>query len=224
MRVLLIEDDRLLGEGIQTALARAPFTADWLQDGSTGLAALRDGGFDVVVLDLGLPRLDGMSVLRQARGAGIRTPILVLTARDQVDDRVAALDAGADDYLVKPFDNKELLARLRALHRRASGRNSEQIEHGEIVLDPARLELRFRGALLDLPRREFALLRLLLENAGRVVTREHAQRHLYRWDEDVESNAIEVHVHHLRKKLYPELIRTLRGIGYLVPPVEEPKA
>ncbi len=224
MRVLLIEDDRLFGEGIHTALLRAMLAADWVRDGATGLEALRSGEFDVVVLDLGLPRIDGMAVLREARSAGAQTPVLVLTARDQVEDRIAALDAGADDYLVKPFDTRELLARLRALHRRAAGRSQQRIEHGQLVLDPDKLEVIQRGALVDLPRREFALLQLLIESAGRVVTREHAMRNLYRWDEAVDSNAIEVHVHHLRRKLGPNLIRTIRGVGYLVQAPKESSA
>ena len=216
MRVLLAEDDTLLGEGIQTALRRALMTVDWVQDGVAALAALRQEPFDAAVMDLGLPRLDGTAVIRDARRAGVRTPILALTARDQVSDRVQGLELGADDYMGKPFDTDELVARIRALHRRSSGQNSIRMEHGALVLDPAAHLATYEGRLLDLPRREFALLQLLLENAGRVVSREAVQQRLYGWNEDRDSNAVEVHVHHLRRKTYPGLIRTVRGVGFLV--------
>ena len=216
MRVLLAEDDTLLGEGIQTALRRALMTVDWVQDGVAALAALRQEPFDAAVMDLGLPRLDGTAVIRDARRAGVRTPILALTARDQVSDRVQGLELGADDYMGKPFDTDELVARIRALHRRSSGQNSIRMEHGALVLDPAAHRATYEGRLLDLPRREFALLQLLLENAGRVVSREAAQQRLYGWNEDRDSNALDVHVHHLRRKTYPGLIRTVRGVGFLV--------
>ena len=216
MRVLLAEDDTLLGEGIQTALRRALMTVDWVQDGVAALAALRQEPLDAAVMDLGLPRLDGTAVIRDARRAGVRTPILALTARDQVSDRVQGLELGADDYMVKPFDTDELVARIRALHRRSSGQNSIRMEHGALVLDPAAHLATYEGRLLDLPRREFALLQLLLENAGRVVSREAAQQRLYGWNEDRDSNALDVHVHHLRRKTYPGLIRTVRGVGFLV--------
>ena len=216
MRVLLAEDDTLLGEGIQTALRRALMTVDWVQDGVAALAALRQEPFDAAVMDLGLPRLDGTAVIRDARRAGVRTPILALTARDQVSDRVQGLELGADDYMGKPFDTDELVARIRALHRRSSGQNSIRMEHGALVLDPAAHLATYEGRLLDLPRREFALLQLLLENAGRVVSREAVQQRLYGWNEDRDSNALDVHVHHLRRKTYPGLIRTVRGVGFLV--------
>jgi two-component system OmpR family response regulator/two-component system response regulator QseB len=214
MRILLVEDDPLLGEGIQTALRRAAVAVDWLTDGAAALAALRDGGFDGVVLDLGLPRMDGLSVIRAARAAGVATPILVLTARDRVADRVQALDLGADDFLGKPFDPDELLARLRALHRRASGQAQPQLGREPLLLDPANFGVRWHGRPVDLPRREFALLRALLEQEGRIVGREALQQRLYGWDDDVASNSLEVHVHHLRRKLDPALIRTVRGVGY----------
>jgi two-component system OmpR family response regulator/two-component system response regulator QseB len=216
MRVLLAEDDTLLGEGIQTALRRALMTVDWVQDGVAALAALRQEPFDAAVMDLGLPRMDGTAVIRDARRAGVRTPILALTARDHVSDRVQGLELGADDYMGKPFDTDELVARIRALHRRSSGQNSIRIEHGALVLDPAAHLATYEGRLVELPRREFALLQLLLENAGRVVTREAAQQRLYGWNEDRDSNALDVHVHHLRRKTYPGLIRTVRGVGFLV--------
>lgn len=214
MRILLIEDDESLGEGLRTALRRAALTVDWLRDGVSALAALRDGGIDLAVLDLGLPQMDGMEVIRQARRTGVTTPILVLSARERPADRALGLDAGADDYLGKPFDTAELLARVRALLRRTGGRAQPTLRMGALELDPSRLEVVWRGRPLDLPRREFALLRLLMEQRGRPISRESAQQRLYGWDEDVSSNALDVHVHALRKKLDPALIRTLRGVGY----------
>jgi DNA-binding response OmpR family regulator len=214
MRLLLIEDDALLGEGLQEALRRAGYTVDWLQDGISALAALRDGGFDVAVLDLGLPRLDGLRVLREARAGGVAVPVLVLTARDEVRDRVEALDAGADDFLGKPFDPAELLARLRALLRRREHSPRMQLGFAGIELDPVRFEAHLDGQLLELPRREFALLLSLVEAAGRVVSRDLLQQRLYGWDDDVSSNTLDVHIHHLRRKLGAERIGTVRGVGY----------
>lgn len=214
MRILLVEDDASLGEGLRTALRRAAFAVDWLQDGASALVALRDGGIDLMVLDLGLPHMDGIEVIRQARRAGIDTPILVLSARERASDRTLGLDVGADDYLGKPFDVNELLARVRALLRRSSGRAEPTLRVGALELDPARLDVTWRGRIVDLSRREFALLRLLMERVGRPIPRESAQQRLYGWDEDVASNALDVHVHALRRKLDPALIRTLRGVGY----------
>lgn len=214
MRILLVEDDESLGEGLRTALRRAAFTVDWLRDGASALAAIKDGGIDLVVLDLGLPHMDGIEVIRQARHAGADLPVLVLSARERASDRTLGLDTGADDYLAKPFDTQELLARVRALLRRTSGRSTPMLRFGALEMDPARLAVVWRGKTLDLPRREFALLRLLMEQRGRPISRESAQQRLYGWDEDVASNALDVHVHALRKKLDPGLIRTLRGIGY----------
>ena len=216
MRILLVEDDAQLGESIQIALRRMAMTVDWVRDGNAAVAALREHPFDVALLDLGLPERDGVSVIREVRKAGVRTPILAVTARDRVADRVEGLEVGADDYLGKPFDTAELIARIRALHRRSTGQPSLRIEHGALVLDPVSHLVTYEGRLVELPRREFALLKLLLENAGKVVSREVVQRGLYGWDEDVESNALDVHVHHLRRKLYPGLIRTVRGVGFLV--------
>ncbi|KAF1721515.1 response regulator transcription factor [Pseudoxanthomonas wuyuanensis] len=214
MRILLVEDDISLGEGIRTALRRAAYTVDWLRDGASALAAIKDGGIDLAVLDLGLPHMDGLEVIRQTRRSGAELPILVLSARERASDRALGLDAGADDYLGKPFDTQELLARVRALLRRSGGRAVPVLELGELALDPASLSVTWRGKQLDLPRREFALLRLLMEQRGRPISRDSAQQRLYGWDEDVASNAIDVHIHALRKKLDPALIRTLRGIGY----------
>ncbi|MBI2379167.1 MAG: response regulator transcription factor [Gammaproteobacteria bacterium] len=216
MHILLVEDDPLLGDGIRTALRRAGDSVDWLEDGKAALQALLTEPFDVVVLDLGLPRMDGLDVLRQARAKNVVCPILILTARDATRDRVAGLDAGADDYLTKPFELDELQARLRALHRRAQGRAEPELRHGELVLQVSAHTLSYQGRPVTLPRREFMVLQALLERAGRVLTREQLEQTLYGWGEDVESNAVEVHVHHLRKKLYPTLIRTVRGVGYTI--------
>lgn len=214
MRILLAEDDASLGEGIRTALRRAAFAVDWVQDGASALTAIGDGDIDLVVLDLGLPRMDGIDVIRKVRAAGGNVPILVLSARERASDRTLGLDVGADDYLGKPFDTPELLARVRALLRRSAGRAAPTLEAGALSLDPARLTAVWKGHTLDLTRREFALLRLLMEQQGRPLGRETIQQHLYGWDEDVASNAVDVHVHQLRRKLDPGIIRTVRGIGY----------
>ncbi|WP_369936520.1 response regulator transcription factor [Xanthomonas tesorieronis] len=214
MRILLVEDDLSLGEGIRTALRRAAYSVDWVQDGAAALIAIGDGGIDLVLLDLGLPRMDGLEVIRQSRQAGTDVPILVLSARERPADRALGLDLGADDYLGKPFDTTELLARTRALLRRSAGRATPQLEIGALYLDPERLAVRWRGRSLDLTRREFALLWLLAERHGRAIAREAIQQRLYGWDEDVASNAVDVHVHQLRRKLDPALIRTVRGVGY----------
>jgi len=214
MRILLAEDDASLGEGIRTALRRAAYAVDWVQDGASALTAIGDGDIDLVVLDLGLPRMDGIDVIRKVRAGGGNVPILVLSARERASDRTLGLDVGADDYLGKPFDTPELLARVRALLRRSVGRTKPTLEAGALSLDPARLTAIWKGHTLDLTRREFALLRLLMEQQGRPLGRETIQQHLYGWDEDVASNAVDVHVHQLRRKLDPGIIRTVRGIGY----------
>lgn len=216
MRVLLVEDDQDLGEGIRVALKPEHYTVDWLQDGRSALHALTHESFDIAILDLGLPRMDGLEVLRALRAAGNPLPVLVLTARDATADRIAGLDAGADDYLVKPFDVAELKARLRALLRRSFNRPQPALIYRNITLDPATQAVTLDAAAVILTRKEFLLLHELLSQPGRVLTRDKLQQVLYGWDEDVESNALEVHVHHLRKKFFPELIRTVRGIGYLV--------
>ena len=216
MRILLVEDDRPLGEGIRTALKPEGYTVDWLQDGASALHALSHESFDLAILDLGLPRLDGLEVLKRLRAAANAVPVLVLTARDATTDRIAGLDAGADDYLVKPFDVDELKARLRALLRRRFNRPEPTLEYRGIVLDPANQQVSYQGTPVPLPRKEFALLDELLAQPGRVMTRDRLQQALYGWEEEVESNALEVHIHHLRKKFFPELIRTVRGVGYLV--------
>jgi two-component system response regulator QseB len=216
MRILLVEDDKALGEGIRTALKPEGYTVDWLQDGASALHALSHESFELCVLDLGLPRMDGLEVLRRLRAAGNGMPVLVLTARDATGDRIAGLDAGADDYLVKPFDVAELKARLRALLRRSFGRAQPVLEYRGIRIEPDSQQVSYQGAPVNLARKEFLLLHELLAQPGRVLTRDKLQQVLYGWGEEVESNALEVHVHHLRKKFFPELIRTVRGVGYLV--------
>ncbi len=220
MRILLVEDDELLGDGLQAGLRHCGFHADWLRDGEGARSALMTEDYAAVVLDLGLPRLDGLSVLKQARASGKTLPVLVLTARDTTADKVRGLDSGADDYLVKPVDLDELAARLRALIRRAGGQATPVLAVGELELDPAARRVRLKGEALELPAKELAILELLMHNAGRVVSRGQMESALYGWSEGVESNAVEVHIHHLRKKLGAEFIRTLRGIGYLL---ESPK-
>jgi two-component system OmpR family response regulator/two-component system response regulator QseB len=216
MRILLVEDDRLLGDGVKAGLCGAGFAVDWVRDGEAALAAVAAESFAAIVLDLGLPRRDGLSVLSALRGAGNGVPVLVLTARDQVADKVRCLDLGADDYVVKPFDLDELAARLRALARRARGRAEASLRHGDVVLDPAARSVTLRGEPVVLTGREFDLLQMLLEAAGRVLTRRGLDEQLYAWGEAVGSNALEVHIHHLRKKLGADLIRTVRGVGYMV--------
>jgi len=216
MRVLLVEDDPSLGSGLQTALKPEGYTVDWLTDGVQALHALETESFDLVILDLGLPRLDGLSVLKQARAQGRSLPVLVLTARDAIQDRIDGLDSGADDYLVKPFDTTELKARIRALLRRSSGRSQSLISFQGIELDPASQQVSYQNKPVNLTRREYALLHEMINQPGHVFTRDILQQLLYGWDDDVESNALEVHIHHLRKKLFPSLIRTIRGIGYVV--------
>jgi DNA-binding response OmpR family regulator len=216
MRLLLVEDDELLGDGIQAGLSQDGYTVDWVVDGQRALDVLRREEFALVVLDIGLPYRSGLDVLRCLRKEGSTVPILILTARDTLQDRVEGLDAGADDYLVKPFDLPELLARLRALRRRQAGRPSNVIVHGELMVDSATHSVRLSGEPVLLSRREFALLTALLENRGRVLSKERLEDNLYGWEGEVESNALEVHVHHLRRKLGNELIRTVRGVGYTI--------
>lgn len=216
MRILVVEDDALLGDAIQAGLKQAGFAVDWVKDGAQADQALSTEPYDASVLDIGLPRLSGLDVLRRLRQRKATTPVLLLTARDTVDDRIQGLDSGADDYLVKPFDMGELAARLRALIRRASGNTTPALHAGEVTLDPSAHAVTCRGRTVDLSATEFSLLHALLLNAGKVLSRAQLEEKLYAWGEEVESNAIEVHIHHLRRKLYPELIATIRGVGYLV--------
>jgi len=206
-----------LGDGIQAGLAQAGFGVDWVKDGIAGELAFETGSHAAVVLDLGLPRLAGLELLRRMRARGNKTPVLILTARDAIEDRIRGLDSGADDYVVKPFDLHELAARLRALIRRAAGEAAAVLRVGDIDLDPAARRVRFKGQAVELPAREYALLNALMLTAGRVLTREQLAEKLYAWGEEVESNAIDVHIHHLRRKLAPSVIRTVRGVGYLMP-------
>jgi two-component system response regulator QseB len=217
MRVLLVEDDPLLGDALRSGLRQRGFDIDWARDGIAARLAMRGEDYAAVVLDLGLPRLDGLSLLSSERARGSRLPVLVLTARDAVGDRVRGFDTGADDYVVKPVDLDELAARLRALVRRSRGEPMPILELGDVRLDPAARTVTYRGAPAELQPREFNLLQEFMLNAGRVLSREQLERRLYAWGEEVGSNAVEVHVHHLRRKLAPELIRTVRGVGYVMP-------
>lgn len=216
MRILLVEDDRLLGAGIQAGLQQQQWVVDWLQDGQAALQALITTPYVLVVVDLGLPRLDGMQLIAQARHLGLVLPMLALTARDTVVDRVAGLDAGADDYVVKPCDLSELAARIRALLRRAHGRASPYLEHGVLRLDLGARQAYLAGQVLTLSAKEFTILWDLLEHRGRARSREQLEENLYGWNSEIESNAVEVHIHHLRRKLGAGWIRTLRGIGYVI--------
>ncbi|PRY64788.1 two-component system response regulator QseB [Vreelandella songnenensis] len=217
MRILLVEDDASLSSGIRLALKPEHYTVDHLDNGNSALQALKESEpFDAVILDLGLPGLDGLQIIKAVRRQGSQIPILVLTARDGINDRIAGLDAGADDYLVKPFEVEELKARLRALLRRSQGQPDNHLECRGIRLDPLTLSVSYQGNTVALSRREFTLLQEFMGHPGRVFTRDTLTSLVYGWDEDVESNAIEVHIHHLRRKLFPEVIRTLRGIGYVM--------
>ncbi|PAJ75047.1 DNA-binding response regulator [Pseudoalteromonas sp. NBT06-2] len=214
MRILLVEDDQVLGEGIKTALDREGYQTDWLKSGLQAKQALLTEEFELVILDLGLPDIDGIDILKGARKSGLDIPILILTARDSVEDKITGLDTGADDYLIKPFELSELKARLRALGRRSHGHVDPVFKHGNITYNPASLEVTLEGKLIDLSRRETTLLAEFLNNPNRVLSKAKLEDVVYGWDIEVESNSIEVHVHHLRKKLYTEIIKTVRGVGY----------
>lgn len=216
MRVLLAEDDHLLGQGIRAGLIQEGYAVDWVYDGQTARSALMAEPYDLLVLDIGLPQHSGLEVLKYIRSMGNNIPTVILTARDTVQDRILGLDSGADDYLIKPFDLDELCARLRALSRRLSGRSTPIITHGDITIDPAAHLIHKGTTRIDLTPREYALLITLVEHAGKVQSRTRLEESLYPWHEEVESNTIEVHIHHLRKKLGNELIRTIRGIGYII--------
>jgi two-component system response regulator QseB len=216
MRILLAEDDAMIGEAVRTGLRGDGFAVDWVRDGAAAEGAVTAGSYDLMLLDLGLPAKSGLQVLRSLRDRGARLPVVVLTARDAVADRVAGLDAGADDYLVKPFDLRELAARVRAVMRRKGGSAGGRIEHGGITLDPATHEVHRNGAPVEVSKREFALLQALLERPGRILSRAQLEDRLYGWGEEVESNVVEVHIHSLRRKLGTEFIRNVRGVGYRV--------
>jgi two-component system response regulator QseB len=217
VHIVLVEDDEPLGAAIQTALERLSYTVTWLRDGRTALLAIRDQTADIVLLDLGLPGMDGLEVLSAARQANIQTPILVMTARDALESRIRGLDAGADDYLIKPFYMGELSARIRSLTRRAQGLAANRIVVGAIAIDIGNSSVEFRGQQVELTRKEFALLHLLMERAGRIVRRDQLENSLYGLDKEVSSNALEVLIHSLRRKLNHDTIRNVRGFGYMVP-------
>jgi two-component system response regulator QseB len=216
LKILLVEDDAMIGAAVQEGLRRTGFTVDWVRDGRAAELALAAERYGVMLLDLGLPKKSGLDLLAETRRKGDPVPVLVLTARDAVSDRVKGLDAGADDYLVKPFDLDELAARIRALARRAAGRAEAVIEHGVLVLDPSRHEARLGDRPVSLSAREYAILEALLERPGTVLSRAQLEERLYGWGEEVESNAIEVHIHNLRRKLGSESIRNIRGVGYMI--------
>ncbi len=216
MRLLLVEDDDLLGDAVKTGLTQFGYVVDWLKDGETARTILKTETFELIILDLGLPKLSGLRLLQQIRQEGNSTPVIILTARESVEDRVKGLDSGADDYLVKPFDLNELSARIRALVRRSQGRAETLIQYRNITLDPAAHQVMLDNEIVNVPRREFSLLLKLLDNRGQVLSREQLMQSLYGWNEDVDSNALEVHIHNLRKKLNASYIRTIRGVGYMI--------
>ncbi|MGH8295379.1 MAG: response regulator [Steroidobacteraceae bacterium] len=218
MRLLLVEDDAMIGEAIRAGLKREGFAVDWVYDGDSASQVLRTEDFDLLLLDLGLPRKGGLEVLTAARAAGQELPVLIITARDAVFDRVQGLDAGADDYLVKPFDLDELAARIRALLRRKSGRTAPAVEHLGVVLNAATHRVTRDAREIALSPKEFALLQLLMERPGTILSRARIEERLYGWGEEVESNAVEVHIHGLRRKLGADYILNVRGVGYRVRP------
>ena len=215
MRVLLAEDDELLGSGLKAGLGQHGFAVDWVRDGVAAERELLAQQHEAAVLDLGLPRQDGLDALAAVRAKGVRTPVLVLTARDAIDARIQGLDGGADDYIVKPVDRGERAARLRALVRRAHGVPTTRLMLGEVALDPAARQVWRGDEAVELSTREFDLLQVFMLHAGRVLTREQIEQHLYKWGSEVSSNAVEVHIHNLRRKLGAELIETVRGVGYV---------
>ncbi len=216
MRILLVEDDTLLGDGVCAGLRRENNAVDWVKNGETALSAVQDTQYDCIILDVGLPRMSGLDVLQRMRETNNNTPVLILTAQDDISDRVKGLDAGADDYLIKPFEFTELCARLRALTRRNRGTSSETIQYKEIIINTTAHTVTYKNQPVALSRREFALLVELITGQGRVLSRHKLEQKLYSWGDEIESNTIEVYIHHLRKKFYSELIKTVRGIGYVI--------
>ena len=217
MRILLVEDDRMIGEAVTVALRDAAYAVDWVQDGAAAEASLEHGEHQAVLLDLGLPRRDGLEVLRRLRERGMKLPVIVITARDGVDERIKGLDFGADDYLVKPFDLNELLARLRAVIRRQGGQAAPALTNGVVSLDPATREARRGEVVHALSAREFALLHALLLRPGTILTRTELEERIYGWNEEVESNAVDFLIHGVRRKLGADAIRNVRGAGWMVP-------
>jgi len=220
MRILLVEDDPMIGDAIQRALSDASYAADWVKNGLTGLAALDTHPYDLVLLDLGLPGKDGLDVLDTIRARNNPVPLLIITARDSLDDRLRGLDGGADDYLLKPFDLRELAARLHTLLRRVAGRSVNLIEHGRLTYNPSSRETLLGGESVDLSRREQALLQALLQNRGRVLSSEQLKDSVYGLNDELESNALNVHIHHLRRKLGNGIVETVRGLGYRLGPAD----
>jgi two-component system response regulator QseB len=216
MRLLLVEDDAMVGKALAQGLVRAGFALDWVTDGRSAELALANGVYDLAVLDLGLPKKDGMAILATLRASGNAVPVLIASARDTVEDRIAGLEAGADDYLLKPFDLKELIARIRAILRRHSGSGSPLMKAGSIVMDPGRKSVTLNGDEIDLSAKEFAVLEALMQRPGKVLSRDELEEAVYGWKDEIGSNAIEVHLHHLRKKLGSTTIRNIRGVGYRV--------
>lgn len=216
MKLLIIEDDPMIGESVRVGLRQAGYTVDWVRDGRAAELALEAGHYALALLDLGLPRKDGMDILKGLRRRGDALPVIIVTARDAVADRVGGLNAGADDYLVKPFDLDELIARVRSLIRRQAGRASPELRLGELRLDPIRREVHLADTPIKLSGREFSLLEALMQTPGAVLSREELEERVYGWDEEVSSNAIEVHLHNLRRKLGNDIIRNVRGVGYKV--------
>jgi two-component system, OmpR family, response regulator QseB len=217
MRVLLVEDDPMIARGLETALRQASFAVDWMPDGNAASTALQTSAFDLVLLDLGLPKRDGLTVLRELRARADATPVIILTARDEVQNRIAGLNAGADDYIVKPFDLDEVIARMRSVLRRSAGRGDPAIQHGDLRLDPTTRSVQLKGEPVVLSAHEFAVLEALLQRPGAVLSRTQLEDRLYGWSEAIGSNAVEVYIHGLRRKLGSNSIRTLRGVGYFVP-------
>lgn len=216
MRLLLIEDDVVLGESVRDGLHEYGYIVDWLQDGESAKFAVQKEQFDLIILDLGLPKILGLDLLHYIRSEGYTIPVIILTARETLEDKVEGFDMGADDFVTKPFELDELCARIRACVKRAAGRASIIIEYRNITLDPAAHRVTLDGERINFPRREFALLQKLLENCGQVVSREHLMQSIYGWEKNVDSNALEVHIHNLRKKLRADFIHTVRGIGYMI--------
>jgi len=216
MRILLVEDDAMIGRAVRQGLKDAGFAVDWAREGHAAGLSMAQGAYDLVVLDLGLPRQDGRQLLAQWRQQGLAVPVLVATARDAVADRIAGLEAGADDYLTKPFDLAELVARVRALLRRRGGQTNLLLRAGDITLDPARREVQLAGQPVDLSAREMAVLEALMQQPGDVLSRERIEQSVYGWGEEIASNAVDVHLHNLRRKLGAERIRNVRGVGYRI--------
>ncbi|NDU79845.1 MAG: response regulator [Ferrovum sp.] len=216
MRLLLVEDDYLLGNGVVTGLRHENHVVDWVQDGQSAKLSMVATNYDVVILDLGIPKINGLDLLAWFRKSGSKTPVLILTARDTVQDRVSGLDSGADDYMVKPFDLDELCARLRVLARRNTGRPTPLLVYGDIQMDPAARRVIQKDKQVELSAKEFNLFNELVTHMGQVLTREQLEEKLYGWGQEIESNSVEVHIHHLRRKLGGDLIKTIRGVGYII--------